>query len=57
MGDPLLLGGDFNLVNDPLLDHSSRPLLADNALPAALEGLQNMLGLADVLQCVNSLSR
>lgn len=35
IGDPILLGGYMNLVNNPLLDRSSRPLPADAALSTA----------------------
>ncbi len=56
-GDPILLGGDMNLVHNPLLDRSSRPLPADAALSAAIDELQKLLGITDVWRCVNPLSR
>uniref|UniRef100_A0A671V1H2 Endonuclease/exonuclease/phosphatase domain-containing protein n=1 Tax=Sparus aurata TaxID=8175 RepID=A0A671V1H2_SPAAU len=48
VGDPILLGGDMNLVNNPLLDRSSRPLPADAALSTALDELQRLLRVTDV---------
>ena len=56
VGDPIV-GGDTNLVNNPLLDRSSRPLPTDAALSTALDELQRLLGVTDVWRCVNPLSR
>ena len=57
IGDPILFGGDLNLVANPLLDRSSRPLPADGALSAALEDLLKMIGVTDCYRCVNPSSR
>lgn len=57
MGDPILLGGDINLVNKPLTDRSSRPLPADAALSIALDEFQKLLGVTDVWRCANPTSR
>ena len=51
--DPILLGGDLNLVSDALLDRSGRTLLSDGALSNALTEVQNSLALADIWHVVD----
>uniref|UniRef100_A0A8C6SJ26 Endonuclease/exonuclease/phosphatase domain-containing protein n=1 Tax=Neogobius melanostomus TaxID=47308 RepID=A0A8C6SJ26_9GOBI len=55
--NPILIGGDFNLVNDAIFDRSKRPLPADNALSASFSELQKTLGVTDIWRCVNPSSR
>lgn len=54
---PILMGGDFNLVHDAMLDRSKCPLPADRVLSASFTELQKTLGVSDVWRCVNPLSR
>lgn len=54
---PLLVGGDFNLVNDAIVDRSGHPLPADKALSRAFKELLETQSLTDVWRLVNSQSR
>lgn len=55
--DPILVGGDFNLVNDALLDRSKSSLPADKAHSSSFSELCQTLGLSDIWRCVNPSSR
>ncbi len=50
---PILMGGDFNLVSNALVDRSGRPLLSGRALSNALDEIQNSFALSDVWRIVN----
>uniref|UniRef100_A0A671THZ8 Endonuclease/exonuclease/phosphatase domain-containing protein n=1 Tax=Sparus aurata TaxID=8175 RepID=A0A671THZ8_SPAAU len=52
-GDPILLGGDLNLVSNALLLRSGRSLPSDRALSNALTEVQNSRALADIWRVVN----
>ena len=54
---PLLVGGDFNLVNDALVDRSGHPLPADKSLSRAFNELLETQSLTDVWRLINSQSR
>uniref|UniRef100_A0A8C6UMX8 exodeoxyribonuclease III n=1 Tax=Neogobius melanostomus TaxID=47308 RepID=A0A8C6UMX8_9GOBI len=56
-GDPILVGGDFNMTGDPLLDRSKRPLPSDRALSAAFTEFKNTLALTDVWRTLNPMTR
>ena len=38
--DPIFMGGDFNLVSDPAVDRSSRPLPSDRSLSVTFKELK-----------------
>lgn len=51
--DSIFMGGDLNLVSDPVVDRSGHPLPSDGALSAALKELQNSLAVTDIWRAVN----
>lgn len=55
--DPIFMGGDLNLVCDPVVDRSGRPVVSDAALSAALKELQTSLALSDIWRIVNRHAR
>ncbi|KAF3836210.1 hypothetical protein F7725_028768 [Dissostichus mawsoni] len=50
---PLIIGGDFNSVCDPIVDRSSHPLPSDKNISAALRDFQSELGITDVWRLVH----
>ncbi len=54
---PILMGGDFNLVKDALVDRSGHPLPADKSLSSAFNELLESLALSDVWRLLNPHSR
>ena len=45
--------GDFNLVQDPLVDRSSSPLPSDRISGGAMEELQSLLAITDIWRLMN----
>uniref|UniRef100_A0A667ZXY0 exodeoxyribonuclease III n=1 Tax=Myripristis murdjan TaxID=586833 RepID=A0A667ZXY0_9TELE len=54
---PLLVGGDFNLVSNALMDRSSPPLPADKSLSQAFKELLETQSINDVWRLFNTKSR
>ena len=50
---PLIIGGDFNSVCDPILDRSSQPLPSDKNISTALREFQSELGITDIWRLVH----
>lgn len=50
---PILMGGDFNLVSNAVVDRSGHPLPVDRTLSSALKELQESFALADVWRTFN----
>ena len=53
MESPLIIGGDFNSVCDPIVDRSSHPLPSDKNMSAALRNFQAELGITEVWRLVH----
>ena len=51
--DPIFMGGDFNLVSDPAVDRSSRPLPSDRSLSVTFKELKESLAMSDIWHVVN----
>lgn len=50
---PILMGSDFNLVKDALVDRSGHPLPLDKSLSSAFNEMLESLALSDVCRLLN----
>ena len=51
--DPIVIGGDFNLVSDPAVDRSSPTLPTDRSLSVAFKELNKSLAMSDIWRVLN----